>query len=90
MPVYRYRSVEEMEQPRWREPGDPALYRAIRGLWTMGQRTVRRRFPPGVYKHPSIERLDAQTEAWAEADFRAFHSRRGGSEAADLRGSRTG
>jgi len=29
MPVYRFRSAEEMNQPRWREPGDPELYRAI-------------------------------------------------------------
>jgi hypothetical protein len=82
MPVYRYRSVEEMEQRRWREPGDPALYRAIEALWTMGRRSVPRHFPPGVHKHASIEALDAQTEAWAAADFERLQRRRGGAGAA--------
>jgi hypothetical protein len=36
MPVRRYRSVEEMSEPRWREPGDPELYRAMAGLWSLG------------------------------------------------------
>ncbi len=39
MPVYRFRSAEEMNQPRWREPGDPELYRAIASLWSFGERT---------------------------------------------------
>lgn len=76
MPVQRYRSVAEMEQPLWRRPGDPELYRAIAALWRSGQRTTAPSFPPGVHKHPSIESLNDQTERWAVTNFRAFHARR--------------
>ncbi len=71
MPVRRFRSVEEMNQPRWRKPGDPELYAAIAALWRLGARTGRRRFPPGVHKHRSIEQLNATRERWAQANFDA-------------------
>jgi hypothetical protein len=50
MPVRRFRSADEMNQPHWREPGDPALFRAIEAVWSFGRRTGAHRFPPGVYK----------------------------------------
>jgi hypothetical protein len=59
MPVRKFRSVEEMNQPVWREPGSTELYRAIREVWDFGERTSRRRFRPGVYKFRSIEEMDA-------------------------------
>jgi hypothetical protein len=65
-----------MEGARWRQPGDPELYRAIRNLWSIGMRTSPRRFPAGVFKHTSIEQLSAATEAWDLANFRAFYSAR--------------
>jgi hypothetical protein len=64
MPVRKFRSVEAMNQPVWRTPGDPALYRAIAALWDTGARTNPRRFPPGVYRYRSIEELDAQVTEW--------------------------
>lgn len=64
MPVRRFRRVEDMERPLWRNPGDPALYRAIASLWDFGRRTRWQTFPPGVYRHASIEELNAQTERW--------------------------
>jgi hypothetical protein len=76
MPVRRFRTVADMSAPIWRQPGDPALYRAIAALWRSGQRTVAPRFPPGVYRHRSIEELNDQTEHWAAANFRAFQLRR--------------
>jgi hypothetical protein len=76
MPVRRFRSAEEMNQPRWREPGDPALVRAIASVWGFGQRTVARHFPPGIYRHRSIESLNEQTDAWAASDFEAFRRAR--------------
>ena len=78
MPVHRFRSAEEMNQPRWREPGDPELLRAIAAVWDFGRRTMPRRFPPGVYRHRSIESLNAQTEAWAAEAFEAVQRARGG------------
>ena len=67
MPIRKFRSVEEMNQPCWRLPGDPALYAAIAGIWTAGARLQRRQFPPGVHRHRSIEELDALVERWQQA-----------------------
>ncbi len=64
MPVRRFRSVEAMSQPRWRHPGDPALYAAMAGLWELGARIQKRRFPPGVHRHRSVEEMDASVEQW--------------------------
>lgn len=74
-PVRKFRSVEEMESPLWRRPGDPDLYRAIALVWAFGRRTVPRRFPPGVHRHRSIEQLDRQVEEWSAADFEALRRR---------------
>ena len=76
MPVRRFRSVEEMEQPVWRTPGDPALYRAIAALWDFGMRTVPRQFPPGVYRHRSIEALNETTDAWQRENLEALRQQR--------------
>jgi hypothetical protein len=64
MPVRKFRTVEDMERAKWRDPGDPELIRAIAAVWEFGRRSRRRRFPPGVYRHPSIVELNAQTERW--------------------------
>ncbi len=77
MPVRRFRSVEDMNRPRWRSAGDPDLFRAMAGLWSLGRQTLGPRFPPGVYRHRSIEDLDAQNERWQEDAFRNYHARRG-------------
>ena len=69
MPVRKFRSVEEMNAPCWREPGDPLLYRAIAQVWTFGRRLVPRCFPPGVHRYRTIEDLDSAVEAWSIADF---------------------
>lgn len=76
MPVRRFRSVAEMKASVWRERGGPDLFRAIARAWDFGARTNPLRYPAGVYKHRSIEELNAQTEAWDEANFRAFRERR--------------
>ena len=57
MPVRKFRSIEEMKQPRWRTPGDPELYRAIAEIWEFGQLTSSRRFTPGVRRFRSIEEM---------------------------------
>ena len=59
MPVYKYRSIEDMPDEGWRRPGDPLLYRTIAQFWDFGQRTSTRRFRPGVYKFRSINEMDA-------------------------------
>jgi hypothetical protein len=62
MPVRKFRSVEEMNQPVWRNPGDPELYRAIAGLWEVGRRVQGRRFEPGVRRFRSIDELEAEAD----------------------------
>jgi hypothetical protein len=77
MPVRRFHSVEEMKgEAHWRQPGTPELWRAVAGVWDLGRRTSCRRFPPGVYRHRTIESLEALSEQWAETRFRQFQDAR--------------
>lgn len=62
MPVRKFRSVEAMNQPVWREPGDPALYRTIAAVWNMGLRLRQHRFRPGVTRFHSIDELEAMAD----------------------------
>lgn len=57
MPVRKFRSAEEMNQPVWREPGDPELYRTQRALWDLAAKTSRKRFRPGVYRFRSMQEM---------------------------------
>jgi hypothetical protein len=45
-------------------------------VWRFAAETCPRRFPPGVYRHRSIEEAKRQREVWDEANFRAFWERR--------------
>lgn len=76
MPVYKYRHVSDMDDRTWREPGDPGLFRAIRGTWEFARRTTRPHFPPGVYKHRSLAAAEELREAWEQDNFRSFRARR--------------
>jgi len=71
MPIRKFRSIEEMKTPRWRDPGDPELFRAMAALWEIGRRTRLRRFPPGVHKHGSIEEMQLIQERWAIGSSRS-------------------
>ena len=75
MPVYKYRSIEQMPDTPWRTPGDPGLYRALAGLSEMSRRLHQRRFPAGVYRHRSIEEMNAQRDEWDADHARARASR---------------
>lgn len=77
MPIRRCRSVEELNHPTWREPGDPALYRAIASLWKAGDVTNPLPFPAGVHRYRSIAELAAATERWQTERFRVFRATRG-------------
>lgn len=76
MPVFKYRSVEEMPSETWLTPGDPKLYRALRGLWRRSRMLAPRRFPSGVWKHRSMESMNHQREAWDTDYVRALSARR--------------
>ncbi len=88
MPVHRYRSVDEIGT-RWYEPGAPELFLAIRRLWLLGDQTLQPRFPHGLFKHRSIEEMNAMQEKWAAANFESFIERRE-TERAELEGSGPG
>ena len=70
MPVRRFRSVEEMEQSVWLDRDDPRLWPAIASVWALAARLHPVRYPPGVYRHRSIEAMNGQTEAWEAANLR--------------------
>ena len=36
VPVRKFRSVQEMRRPVWREAGDPELFRTMAALWDLG------------------------------------------------------
>lgn len=59
MPVRKFRSVGEMNQPLWRQPGDPLLYQTIANLWDVGRRLRSRRFTPGVRRFRSVAEMEA-------------------------------
>jgi hypothetical protein len=67
-PVRKFRSVEDMPPPPWYEPGDPTLLQALAVVLTTARGVVPHRvFPPGVYRHRTIESLNRQREEWSQA-----------------------
>ena len=78
MPVRKFRSLEEMNQLTWRQPGDPMLYRAIAGVWELARRTNPRRFPPGVWKYRSVEEMSRAREQSLDEHVAALARQRHG------------
>lgn len=76
MPVYKYRSVEEMDAHSWRNPADPELYRAISLVWELARRTNPRRFSPGVYKYRSVGEMNRADDERLEAHIAARRAKR--------------
>ena len=76
MPVKKFRDVSEMEGNTWLDPGDPRLFDAMKAVWRLAALSATARFPPGVYKHRSIEAANAQRQTWDRVNFGAFLSRR--------------
>ncbi len=68
MPVQKFRSIEDMPGETWLTPGDPALYRTLASLWETSRRLWPRRFPPGVFKHRSIDSMQRQRDEWDRDD----------------------
>ena len=76
MPIRKFRTLQDMEDSLWREPG-PELWRAIDAVWSFAAETCPRRFPPGVYRHRTLEEAQRQRDLWEEENFRTFWERRG-------------
>lgn len=64
-----------MEGNTWHEPGSPELFAAIRRTWGLAHRTLQPYFPPGVYKHRSIEDAEKLRQQWEDANFAAYQAR---------------
>ena len=52
------------------------LWEAIARVWRFAERVTAYRFPPGIYKHRSIEQAQQLRDKWEEANFRAFWERK--------------
>lgn len=76
MPVRKFRDVSEMEHTLWYERNDPALFRAIAGVWDFAARICPLQFPRGVHKYRSIEDANADRDRWEESNFQAFQARK--------------
>jgi hypothetical protein len=69
MPLRKYRSVEEMEPPPWREPLDPGNLRLACDLSALATRLRPRRFPRGLHRYRSVEEAGRRRAEWeAEGD----------------------
>ncbi|MBV8519896.1 MAG: hypothetical protein JO197_21070 [Acidobacteria bacterium] len=70
MPVYKYRSVEEMPDPAiMLDAGDPAIPDKIRFLWQLSGALVNgvgTCIPRGVRKYRSIEEANADRDRWEQ------------------------
>lgn len=75
MPVRKVRNLQDMEDALWRRSGDPSLPEAVARVWSFAERTCRQRFPPGIYKHRSLEEAEKLRDDWEEANFRAYWER---------------
>lgn len=64
MPVVKLRSLEDAERSLWLDRDDPALWPTVAALWRLSNRLHPRHYPPGVYKHRSMEELNAMSEDW--------------------------
>ena len=77
MPIRKFRSVEELNQPRFAASG-PEAWRAMAELAELGERTVRPRFPPGVHKHRDIAAAEELRQTWEDANVRRHQARLAG------------
>ena len=67
MPLYRFRSVREVDQ----RAGDlcssergPEWFRRVARLWESSDRLNPRSFPRGVHRYGSLEEAQAERERW--------------------------
>jgi len=75
MPVRKLTEPEQAEELCWLEPGDPRLARRIAAVWQLSRRLAPRRFPPGVYRHRSVEEANRLADEWDAALCRVLQER---------------
>ena len=60
-----------MDADTWRNPGDPALYRAIAFTWELARRTNPRHFSPGIHKYRDITEMNRADELRLDEHIRS-------------------
>ncbi len=67
MPVFKYKSLDEMRRAQQMKSGDPRLLNVLRLVWTRSWILAGRFVPPrGVFKFRSIEEANAHRRAWED------------------------
>jgi hypothetical protein len=74
MPIKKFRDVSDMTDT-WLEPDSPGLFEAIRRVWETSRQICPLHFPPGVYKHRSLEDAEALRTEWEHANVLAQQAR---------------
>jgi len=68
MPIWKYRTIEEMNrQERWLPSGDSSIAQKIRYLWGLAEillQPVGTCIPRGIRKYRSIEEANADRDRW--------------------------
>lgn len=65
MPIYKFRTLDEMRRAQWLTPDDPRLPRIIRFNWQLAWEMSGRFVPPrGVFKFRSLDEASAFRLAW--------------------------
>lgn len=67
MPIKKFRDISEMKRTAYR-PGSPELAATTRYLWSLSERICPLQFPPGVYKHRSLEDAERLRSQWQAAN----------------------
>ncbi len=77
MPVYKFRTLDEMRRAQWLTPEDPRLPRVIRLVWQRAWEMAGCYVPPrGVFKFRSIEDANAHRRSWEDDRIARIQRRR--------------
>lgn len=74
MPVKKFRDVSEMKAAPY-PPESVELATATRHAWALSRQICPLHFPPGVYKHRSIDEAEALRRRWQAANVAAQQAR---------------
>jgi hypothetical protein len=75
VPIRKLAHLPEHDDSVWLDPNDPTLIPTIVAVWERSRRLSPPCFPPGVYKHASIEAANRMTERWERAAVERARSR---------------
>ena len=64
MAVRKLACLPDYDDTVWLDPADPNLIPTIVAVWERSRRLCPPSFPPGIYKHASIEEANRMTERW--------------------------